>query len=66
MKAGSDFDKEFVAFMVENHTEVVDKMTEISQKAIDSDFKLWASRQLDSYITHRDEAIKLNKKMGGK
>lgn len=66
MKSGTDFDKEFVAFMVENHTEVVDKMTEISQKAIDADFKLWASRQLDSYITHRDEAIKLNKKMGGK
>jgi putative membrane protein len=64
-KATVDFDKEFINMMADDHENAVDKMTEIAQKIKDSDFKLWASRQIDSFITHRDKAKKLKEKLGG-
>jgi putative membrane protein len=62
-KSAADFDKAFVDMMVEEHETAVDKMTAISQKIKNSDSKLWSSRQIDSFITHRDEAKKLKEKI---
>lgn len=64
-KATVDFDKHFINMMADGHEKAADKMTEIAQKIKDNDFKLWASRQIDAFITHRDQAKKLEQKLGG-
>lgn len=61
-KSGNEFDKKFIDMMVEGHEKAVDKMTEISQKATNEDFKLWASRQTSVFINHHEEAKKLKEK----
>lgn len=63
-KIGTNFDKAFILLMVDRHKEAVDKMTEFSQKIKDNDFKLWAARELDVLITHRDQAKKIKEKLG--
>ena len=63
---GADFDKKFIDFMVEDHEKAADKMTEISQKATNEDFKLWASRETSTFLAHHEEAKKLKEKLAGK
>ncbi|REH00769.1 DUF4142 domain-containing protein [Flavobacterium aquicola] len=62
-KSGVEFDKEFIDMMVDGHEKAVDKMTEISQKATNEDFKLWASRQTSTFLTHFEQAKKLKEKI---
>ncbi|WP_418262366.1 DUF4142 domain-containing protein [Flavobacterium faecale] len=58
-KSGMDFDKMFVEIIVEEQERAMDKMTEISQKAKDTDLKLWASRQVIGLTTHFEQAKKM-------
>lgn len=60
---GDEFDKKFLEIMIEGHEKAVAKMTKFSKKAIDDDFKLYASRQIDTYKTSRDAAIKVKEQM---
>ncbi|WP_348822354.1 DUF4142 domain-containing protein [Flavobacterium aestuarii] len=62
-KSGNEFDKKFIDMMVEGHEKAVDKMTQISQKATNEDFKLWASRQTSAFLNHFEEAKKLKEKI---
>lgn len=61
-ESGKGFDEKFIDMMVEDHQKDADKMTHISQKAKNEDFKLWASRQTSTFLNHYEEAKMLKEK----
>lgn len=54
--SGAAFDKMFVEVILREQEKAMDKMTEISQKAKDTDLKLWASRQVIGLTGHYEQA----------
>ncbi|MGA9637407.1 DUF4142 domain-containing protein [Flavobacterium sp.] len=58
-KSGMDFDKMFIEVIEAEQEKAMDKMTEISQKAKNNDFKLWASRQVIGLTDHYEQAKKM-------
>jgi len=55
----AEFDKKFIDLTTDDHEKAVDKMTEIAQKATDSDIKTWSSRQITLMLEHHEIVKKL-------
>ena len=59
--SGPSFDKQYMAMMVKDHQETVNKFQMATQKCDDSDLKTWAAGKLPALKMHLDSAQAIQK-----
>ncbi|CAN5128524.1 hypothetical protein BH23BAC1_BH23BAC1_29990 [soil metagenome] len=57
-KSGSEFDKEYMDLMVEDHEDDVDKFEKAADDLNDNELRVWASETLPTLRQHKEEAKK--------
>lgn len=62
-KTGTDFDKDYVSLMIDDHKDDIDEFKEASNKLTDSDFKNFASSTLPTLQKHLNAIEAIKKKM---
>ncbi len=55
-KTGHDFDKAYADMMVDGHEKTIEKMEKASEKATDTDIRMWAANMLPALRTHLEHA----------
>jgi putative membrane protein len=55
-KKGKDFDKDYMAAMVDGHQDVLDEMKKEADKGNDADLKMWAAGKIATIQHHLDVA----------
>lgn len=62
---GADFDRRFMAMMVEDHTQAVRLFESASAHAKEEDVRLWAAKMLPKLEAHLKKAREVNAKVSG-
>lgn len=55
-KSGHDFDKAYADKMVEAHEKMIEKMQKASEKAEETDVRMWAANMLPTLMAHLEHA----------
>lgn len=61
---GAEFDREYMAMMVEGHSKLIDKLTTSKEHIKDDEVRAYVVTLLPALETHRDHAIALAEKVG--
>jgi putative membrane protein len=61
--SGAEFDREFISWMVKDHTKEVKEFEQVSNKAKDTDVKDWAAKTLPTLREHLQMARDINSKV---